>query len=152
MKSKKKIYVLLIALIVAAGIAVYLLTRPAIVFNNSTEKIEINSSYDAKSFIEKVRGHDIDEIKINDKVNNKKLGNYVIVYRLDDKQYELDVEVVDTKAPKFDINKDVQIDNSGQIEAKELVTNIKDETKTKVFFKENYDLKKPGKLKVTVVV
>lgn len=152
MKSKKKIYVLLIALIVAAGIAVYLLTRPAIVFNNSTEKIEINSSYDAKSFIEKVRGHDIDEIKINDKVNNKKLGNYVIVYRLDDKQYELDVEVVDTKAPKFDINKDVQIVKTGHIEAKELVTNIKDETKTKVFFKENYDLKKPGKLKVTVVV
>lgn len=153
MKLKKRVYVLLLVVFVGIGVIVYLFTRPAIVFNHSIEKIEINSSYDAKSFIEKVRGHNKNEVEIDDsKVNTKKLGSYIITYKLDDKEYKLDVEVVDTKAPTFDVKKDIKIDTSGQIKAEELVTNIKDETKTKVFFKEDYDLKKAGNVKVIVVV
>lgn len=152
MGFKKKICILAMVVIVAVGIAVYVLTRPAIVFCRKTETIEINSQYDATSFIEKIRGYDLNDVKIDDQVNVQKLGHYVIAYQVDDKEYKLDVEVVDTKAPDFDIKKDVTCDISGKLDAQELVTNIKDETKTKVFFKEDYNFKKAGKLKVTVVV
>lgn len=153
MRIKKKIGLLLLIVILIIGITTYFLMRPAIVFNHSVENIEINSNFDATSFIKKIRGHDKEDVKIDaSKVDTQKLGKYVIVYLLDDEEYQLDVEVVDTKAPTFEVNKDVITDTSGQIKAEELVKNIKDETKTKVFFKENYDLKKAGNLKVTVVV
>ena len=48
--------------------------------------------------------------------------------------------------------KNIKSDTSGKLEAKDLVSDIKDETKTKVFFKEDYDLKKAGKQQVSIVV
>ena len=153
MKLKKRIYMLLIILVFILTASLYILTRPKIVFLHDIEKVEINNQYDAKSFVEKVRGHDKNEVKIDDsKVNTKKLGTYVIVYKIGDDKYEHKIEVVDTKAPRFELLKNVEVDTAGKLKAKELVTNIQDETKTKVFFKEDYDLKKAGKLKVTVVV
>lgn len=152
MKLKKKAVILLALFLVMAGIVIYLLMRPAIVFTDQTD-IEINSNFDGASFIEKVRGHEKSEVKIDaSKVDTKKLGDYTIVYTLDDKKYELEVSVVDTKAPTFDIKKDVKTDASGKIKASELVENIKDETKTKVYFKEDYNLTKAGKKEVTVIV
>ena len=151
-KLKKKVIVMLALVVVVAGVAIYLLTRPAIAFNDDVQ-IEINGQYDALSFIEKVRGHDISEVKADTaKVDVSKLGTYTITYALGDESYELEVEVVDTKAPDFDVKKDVVADASGKLKASELVENIKDETKTKVYFKEDYDLKKTGNQKVTVVV
>ncbi len=152
MKLRKRAIVLLVLIVAAVGLMIYLFNRPAIVFVDQTD-IEINSSVDAASFIEKVRGHEKSEVKIDtSKVNTKKLGSYVIVYTLEDEKYELEVEVVDTKAPTFDIKKDVKTDASGKLKANELVENIKDDTKTKVYFKEDYDLTKTGKKEVTVVV
>lgn len=151
-KLKKKVIVMLALVVVVAGVAVYFLTRPAIVFNDDVQ-IEINSEYDAVSFIEKVRGHDISEVKADTgKIDVTKLGNYTITYSLGDETYELEVEVVDTKAPDFDVKKDMVTDASGQLKASELVENIKDETKTKAYFKEDYDLKETGQHDITVVV
>lgn len=151
-KLKKKVIVMLALVVVVAGVIVYFLTRPAIVFSDDA-KIEINSKYDASAFIEKVRGHEKNDVKIDDsKVDVTKLGSYVITYKLDDDTYKLDVDVVDTKAPTFNVKKDVETDTSGKLKASELVENIKDETKTKVYFKEDYDLKKAGKHDVVVVV
>lgn len=153
MKLKKKLYIILALFIFIVLLFVYMWTRPKIVFYHDVDKIEINSQFDAKSYIEKVRGYHKNEVKIDtSKVHNDQLGKYVITYQIGDDQYEHSVEVVDTKVPQFQVVKNIKSDTSGKLEAKDLVSDIKDETKTKVFFKEDYDLKKAGKQQVSIVV
>lgn len=153
MKLRKRAYILFAAIILGVVGAVYLVNRPTIEFNHNKEEIEINHTFKAKSFIKKIRGYDIKDVKIDiSDVNTKKLGEYVVVYTIHDKQYKLKVEVVDTIPPQFEVKNNITTDISGKLKAKELVTNISDETKTTVSFKENYDLTEEGIHDVTVVV
>ena len=51
-------------------------TTPNIIFSHEPEIIEINSKYDAMSFIKKVEHSDIKQVSVkDDKVNNKKAGH-----------------------------------------------------------------------------
>ena len=97
---RKRAYVLLGCIVVLVlGLGIYFMTRPAVSFNESTQDIEINSTYNPMSFIKKVRGNKSDVTVDNSKVNVKKLGKYKITYTLNKKNYVLNVEVVDTKKP-----------------------------------------------------
>ena len=149
---RKRVYVLIgciVALMI--GLGVYFMTRPAISFNHSTQDIEINSTYKPMSFIKKIRGNKSDVTVDDSKVNVKKLGKYKITYTLNKKNYVLNVEVVDTKKPTFKVvNKAVEVGT--KVKASEFVTDIKDETKTKTYFKKNVSFDKEGTQKVTVVV
>ena len=69
MKLRKRAIVLLVLIVAAVGLMIYLFNRPAIVFVDQTD-IEINSSVDAASFIEKVRGHEKREVKIDTSMRN----------------------------------------------------------------------------------
>ena len=108
---RKRAYVLLGCIVVLVlGIGIYFMTRPAVSFNESTQDIEINSTYNPMSFIKKVRGNKSDVTVDNSKVNVKKLGKYKITYTLNKKNYVLNVEVVDTKKPTFKVvNKAVEV-------------------------------------------
>ena len=155
MKKQKKKIIMGIGIIVVIGIGIglfYFINQPSIVFKKSVEKIEINDDFDAKSFIKEVKHHSIDDVKINSsKVDNHRLGQYTIEYQIGDKTYNLDVEVVDTKAPTFDI-KDLDVDLGTNVKPEDFITNLKDETKTTVAFKEEYPLNKAGEYKVIIVV
>lgn len=142
--------VVVIAIVVIVGIKI--LNRPAIEFKNSAEKVEIKGNYNAVDYIKDVHGHDIADIEIdNSAVNIEKLGTYVIKYKINDKEYELQLEVVDTQAPTFDIE-NLDIDLGMNVKAEDLVKNIKDQTNTTVRFKEDYSFEKAGETNVTVVV
>lgn len=149
---RKRAYVLLGCIVVLVlGLGIYFMTRPAVSFNESTQDIEINSTYNPMSFIKKVRGNKSDVTVDNSKVNVKKLGKYKITYTLNKKNYVLNVEVVDTKKPTFKVvNKAVEVGT--KVKASEFVTDIKDETKTKTYFKKDVSFDKEGTQKVTVVV
>ena len=80
---RKRAYVLLGCIVVLVlGLGIYFMTRPAVSFNESTQDIEINSTYNPMSFIKKVRGNKSDVTVDNSKVNVKKLGKYKITYTL----------------------------------------------------------------------
>lgn len=84
-------------------------------------------------------------------VDYSNIGEYPIIYSIDEKSYELNVEIVDKTAPNFDVivgetDKDIELD------PEKLVTNIQDETKTTVTFEEKYDFTKEGDMTVEVVV
>ena len=110
-RLRKRAYVLIGCIIgLILGISIYFITRPAISFNESTQDIEINSTYNPMSFIKKVNGNK-SSVKVDDsKVNVHKLGKYKIVYKLNKKDYTLNVEVVDTKKPTFNVeNKEIEV-------------------------------------------
>lgn len=151
MRGKISIIVLLIFLI-TVGVISYFVTKCPIVFKEESVKVEINEDFDAVKNILEVKNGKITDVKINTKdVNYNKLGKYTIVYTYDDKDYEVSVEVVDTKKPKFEII-DLDLDVGMKIDPKSMVKNIEDATKTTVKFKEDYQFDKEGEITVVVQV
>lgn len=152
--KKERLVILIVAFVVliGAGIGVYFyLKQPDITFNNKKETIALNQDYDAKSYIKSVKEHNLKNVKIDtSKVNNKKIGKYKITYQINDKKYELEVEVVDKNAPILEV-KDLDLDVGMEIKADDFVEKIEDETKTTVNFAQEYDFSKAGEQKVKIV-
>lgn len=151
MRGKISIIVILLFLI-TVGVISYFVTKCPIVFKEESVKVEINEDFDAVKNILEVKNGKIKDVKINTKdVNYNKLGKYTIVYSYDDKDYEVSVEVVDTKKPKFEVI-DLDLDVGMKINPKSMVKNIEDATKTTVKFKEDYQFDKEGEITVVVQV
>lgn len=150
-KGKITIISILIILI-GAGIVSYFVTKCPIVFKEDNIKVEINDTFDASKNILEVKNGKIKDIKINDKkVDYHKLGKYKIIYTYNGKDYKINVEVVDTKKPKFDII-DLDTEIGVKIKPKDMVQNIEDATKTTVKFKDNYKFDQEGEVAVVVQV
>lgn len=150
---KNRVYLLIGVLIVVvmSFVLFKVLNKPAIEFTQSEIKIEINGKLDEKSYIKNINGYDSD-IKIDSsQVNTKKLGKYTITYKLGKKDYQLPVRVVDTVAPEYKV-KDLDIDLGMEVKVEDFISDIKDATKTKSYFKKNYNFNKEGKQNITVVV
>lgn len=153
LSNKGKItLIVFLAVLVIGGVAGFFLTRSPISFKENVAKVEINGSFDADKNIEKVSGGSVKDVEIDtSKVDYSKLGKYPIIYKYNDKKYEVTVEIVDTVKPKFDVV-DIDVDLGMEIDPASMATNIVDATKTKVTFKEDYDFSKEGKVKVVVQV
>lgn len=155
MKNKKKIYIILTSLIIGCiGLIIvfFFINRPAIEFKSDVEKIEVKGEYDPKSFISQVRGHKVEEIEIDQsQVHVEKLGTYQLIYKLNNKEYALKVEVVDTVPPTFEVHS-LDIDLDMNISLEDVIKDIQDETETKSYFKEEYDFSKEGEQQITVIV
>lgn len=151
--KKKAIYAIILIIIFACiGWYIYYSNQPIIEFVHENEKVEIHGTYDAKDFIKLVRGYDEEEVVIDTtQVNVEKLGKYTITYQIDNKTYKLDIDVVDSVAPIYD-TQNVEVGLGQNIDAQSCVKNIRDETQTKVYFKEEYDFTKEGQQDVIVVV
>lgn len=126
--------------LIVAGVISYFVTKCPIVFKEEKVKVEINEDFDAVKNILEVKNGKINDVKINTKdVNYHKLGKYNIVYTYNDNDYEVSVEIVDTKKPKFEIV-DLDLDVGMKISPKSMVKNIEDATKTTVKFKKIINL------------
>ena len=118
----------------------------------SQNEIEINSVVDYTKFIDHVKDGNVDQVKIDSsKVDVTKLGEYEVTYEYSDEKRIFTVEVVDTTPPEFDVQS-LSIAINQKIEAKSLVKNIKDATKTEVKFKKDYSFDKVGEQEVEVIV
>ena len=153
MKLKKNVKIGLIGILglLIVFVAYIILNSPKITFNHSVEEIEINQEFDAASYIKKVSGNDIKDVKIDaSQVNTHQLGDYIIKYTLGDDEYDLKVKVVDTQAPELSVKSlDVELDT--EVDVNQFVNQIKDSTKTKVYYKEDYSFDKEEKKKITIV-
>lgn len=88
MKLKKRVYAIigLVLGIVVLLSLLFVMNEPLIEFHNKVEKIEINSEYDAYSFIKKIKSNEKEDIQIDtSKVDIRKLGTSDIIYRIKDK-------------------------------------------------------------------
>ena len=142
----KRVYIIIGIAIAIIGAVIFFMfmDRPVVEFKDDIGKIEIKGEYDPKSFISQVRGHDIDDIDVDkSQVNIEKIGTYELIYKLNDKEYILKVEVVDTVAPTFEVNS-LDIDLGRNVSVEDIVKNINDQTETKSYFKETYDFSKEG--------
>lgn len=154
MKMKKRKYVVIgfVLAIIGSAIFLWFMNKPGIEFKDEVVKIEVKEDYDPKSFISKVRGYEIDEIEIDQsQVNIEELGQYQLIYKVNDKEYILNVEVVDTVDPIFEVNS-LDIDLGMNVSLEDIVKNIQDKTETKSYFKDEYDFTKEGEQQVIVVV
>ena len=150
-QSKKIVAILFLALLVVI-LTSYFIFRPKIVFLNKQPTVEINSTYDPITNIKLVRGGTVDDVTCNlEEVDYTKLGSYPIVYSYNNKTYPLNLTVVDTTPPTFDV-KDLEIDAGMDVEANQFVENISDATTTISSFKEKYNFSKEGELTVTIIV
>ena len=155
-KDIKKKAILLVGILCIVTVVFFIFkmfNKPLIAFKKNPVEVEINESIDPTSYIEEIHGkYKSSDVKIDaSQVDTKKLGEYTIQYALNDKKYDLTVKVVDTHAPTFNV-KNLDIDVGMKVDVKDVVSDIKDETKTKAYFKKNYDFTKEGKQNVTVVV
>lgn len=144
--------IILLLIGVSVFIGIQLWNQPIIEFYNKNEKVEIKSEIKPNDYIKKIHGYEMEDIVIDDsEVNLEKLGTYVIQYKINDNKYELKLEVVDTQAPTFDIH-DLDIDLGMSVNVEDMVESVKDQTKTKVSFKEDYSFQEAGEHKVIVAV
>ncbi|MGN1344203.1 MAG: immunoglobulin-like domain-containing protein, partial [Traorella sp.] len=141
-----------VLVILVSGLWIYFQNMPYILFDKSEHNLEINEEYDPLHFISKVNKLSIDDVQVDiQQVDIHKLGDYMITYTLDNRTYELEVHVVDTVAPEFDVVEQ-ESDAGIPLEASAFVKNIVDETMTKVEFKEAYSFDEEGDFDFIVVV
>lgn len=153
-RLKKGRVALVIALLVTCiGLAAfYFMNLPRIEFDSKHPKVEIHNDFDATKNITKVRDGAIKDVKVDtSKIDKDTLGTYEVVYTIDKDNYTIKVEIVDTKAPTFDVN-NLDLDVGMKIEAANFVSNIVDDTKTTATFKEKYTFDKEGTQKVIIIV
>lgn len=153
-KQIKKKYMLIgllsVLLCIMLGI-LFLITLPALKVEKSVN-VQVNSKFDPLSIVEKVRDGSIEDVKVDTKkLNLKKVGEYTIIYKLHDEEYEVEVNVVDEKAPVFDVVKG-ESDAGIELDPASLVKNVKDDSKTTVSFKKKVNFKKEGVVDCIVVV
>ena len=152
-KKIKLIKGLLIALItLIVGLCIYIFTLPSIEFTSEKVNVEINDTFDPMSIVEKVRKETIEDIIVNDEsLDTTKLGTYIIQYTLVDDTFDIEINVVDTIAPTFDV-KDGETDATIAIDPSSLVSNIVDATNTVVSFKEDYSFDSEGDYEYVICV
>ena len=62
------------------GVFIYLLALPSFKFSSDTVKIEAGSTFEAKTYITKVRNININKIVVSNNVDSKKPGEYKATY------------------------------------------------------------------------
>lgn len=129
----------------------YLFQQPRIHFIHDEIHLSLYDEVQPYDYIEKVSHIKIDEIKINNQVNNQKLGQYQIQYQYQKKTFVLKVFIDDTLPPQFEtIN--TKILRNQTVNPSSLVKDIKDDSKTIVYFKEDYLFNEIKTYRVIIIV
>lgn len=126
-------------------------SRPHLDFIDDDIHITLNEKTTPYEYIKEYHHLTKKQVKIKDNVNTHKCGQYTIEYQYEQKTQKLKVFVEDTLPPEFEVrNKKIFINET--IEPKDLVSHIKDDTKTTVYFYENYIFNQEKTYTVEVVV
>lgn len=151
-KRGKSTLLALFMMIVFAFLVLYIQTRPLIVFQAKAIDVEIGTSFEPLEQIKKLRKGALEEIQIDtSEIDFAHLGSYEAAYTIDQHTYYLEVHIVDTTPPVFDVQTG-STDAKVALDPAKLVNNIQDDTQTTVTYKEKYDFDQEGLLEVTVVV
>lgn len=145
----KKVFFLLVIILI--GGIFYFSQQPHIHFIQDEIHLSLHAKVEPYDYIEEVSHMDIEELKIDNQVNNHKLGEYQIHYHYKKKTFTLKVFIDDMLAPQFEVI-NAKILRNDKVNPKSLVKNIQDDSKTIVYFKEDYLFNEVKTYKVCVVV
>lgn len=152
---KKKInkkHILILGFVLICLFCLYKIFISPLSLNDKEVDVEVQTKYNPESNISHViLGNKKDVIIDKRNLDTNKVGEYEIVYKYKNKEYPVTINVVDTTPPSFDIHS-ITIENRVKPDPKSLVMNIKDASKTKVSFKEDYNFDDVGDYDVEVVV
>lgn len=138
---------------IALSIFLFIKTRPLIVFHEKTIEIGIGEPFENPlDQIKKIRKGNIEDVVVNTSgLDNTQMGKYPIIYTINEKEYTLNIKVVDKIAPEFDVIPG-ETDAGIPVKPETLVTNIIDQTKTTVTLDGKYNFKEEGTIEVTVAL
>lgn len=146
----KKVFFSFIGILTLIGF-IYLSRQPRIHFIHDEIHLSLYEEVNPYDYIEEVNHIDIEELIIHNEVNNEKLGEYEIEYIYRNKVFRLKIFIDDKTPPQFEtINAKILRNNT--IKAESLVKNIQDDSKTIVYFKEDYIFNEVKTYRVCVVV
>lgn len=146
----KKVF-LYLGIVITSLFIFYLSQQPRIHFTQDEIHLALYEEVSPYDYIEKVSHMNIKDIQVKHNINNEKLGEYEIDYIYKQKIFTLKVFIDDTIPPQFEtIN--AKILRNETIEASSLVKNIQDDSKTIVYFKEDYIFNEVKTYRVVVVV
>jgi len=146
----KKVLFLLLGVIMFVCLYFYS-KQPHIHFIHDEIHLSLYADVKPYDYIEKVSHMNIKNIHIQNHVNNKKLGQYEIKYIYENKIFTLKVFIDDTIPPQFEtIN--TKILKNQTVNPLNLVKDIRDDSKTIVYFKEDYIFNEVKTYRVCIVV
>lgn len=146
----KKFFFCFIAILTLAGLF-YISQQPRIHFIHDEIHLSLYEEVKPYDYIEEVSHMDIEELEIQNHVNNEKLGEYKIEYIYRNRTFTLKIFIDDKMAPQFEtIN--TKILRNEKVNPESLVRNIQDDSKTIVYFKEDYIFNEIKTYRVIVVV
>lgn len=111
--------------------------QPRLHFIQDEIHIALHDEVKPYDYIEKVSHMDIEELQIQNLVNKDQLGEYKILYHYGQKTFTLKVYVDDVIPPQFEV-KNTKLLRNETVDPQTLVENIQDDSKTTVYFKEDY--------------
>jgi len=146
----RKVFFSFILLIILIG-GYFYFTSPHLHFIDEKIHVALNEEIKPYEYIKKYHYVNKEDITVDNKVNNQKCGEYKIEYKFYNKTQTLKIIVEDQTPPTFEtINKKIFLNET--IDAKQLVKNIEDETKTVVYFYEDYIFNQEKTYTVEIVV
>ncbi|WP_044600437.1 polysaccharide deacetylase [Candidatus Stoquefichus massiliensis] len=146
----KKFFFSFIAVLTIAGLF-YISQQPRIHFIHNEIHLSLYEEVKPYDYIEEVSHMDIEELEIQSHVNNEKLGEYKIEYIYRKRTFTLKIFIDDKIPPQFEtIN--TKILRNEKVNPESLVKNIQDDSKTIVYFKEDYIFNEMKTYRVIVVV
>lgn len=146
----KKFFFSFIAVLTLAGLF-YISQQPRIHFIHNEIHLSLYEEVKPYDYIEEVSHMDIEELEIQNHVNNEKLGEYKIEYIYRKHTFTLKVFIDDKIPPQFE-TLNTKILRNEKVNPESLVKNIEDDSKTIVYFKEDYIFNEIKTYRVIVVV
>ena len=120
----------LAVVVLVIGVVIRILLLPSFKFSADSVEIEAGKTFDAETYITKVKNIDINEINISQNVDVKKTGEYKVTYSYKKIKKALTVNVVDTVAPVLTPKKDIAV-FAGEAITAEMLTEVDDVTECK---------------------
>lgn len=152
-RGKYTIVLGLLAIVLLATPFLYFKFRPIIVFHHSTIELELEHSFEEPlNEIKKLRKGELEDVVVDtSQIDYTKVGEYPVIYTIDEKSYELTIKMVDKIAPDFEVLIG-ETDQDIAVSPENLVTHIIDQSSTSVALEEKYDFSQEGTIEVVVVV
>lgn len=128
----------------------YYFFTPHIYFHHPTLYLPLDEEIKPYDYIKEYYKITPQEIKIINEVDNQKCGKYQIHYLFSYQKKTLNIIIIDNIPPIFEtISKKILINEN--IEAKDCIKNLYDQTPTKIYFKEQYLFDEEKTYKVEII-
>ena len=152
MKNRTKfVLIMILVFVLLLGYVFYERYIKVSVYFVDDATLEINEEFKPSKYITKVKNGNKSDVICDNKINNKKLGEYEVKYRFKSKDYKKIIKVIDTTKPTFSGLDDINIYLNSEPNLDSGVE-VKDNSLEHIKYnidKSNLDISKVGKYEIT---